>query len=215
MHPIIRLACFILLVAGLSVTSNIIFILPLFLPLFLLFFRSHCTFSSVLPFLKRLRWFFLSLFILNLWFTSATFTLLPNLLGILFALERIIVLIIFVLAAHLLLSTTPIPHIIAALQWYFIPLNIIGFNTDKLAIRLALVLDIVQTVQTLYIKKSPTISKNPIKIISNKASVLLLEVLTQAETTPLRSLEIPKISNPPLWQWVYPLLIFGFLLIGK
>ena len=165
--------------------------------------------------MKRLRWFFLSLFILNLWFTSATFTLLPNILGILFALERIIVLIIFVLAAHLLLSTTPIPHIIAALQWYFIPLNIIGFNTDKLAIRLALVLDIVETVQTLYIKKSPTISKNPIKIISNKASVLLLEVLTQAETTPLRSLEIPKISNPPLWQWVYPLLIFGFLLIGK
>ena len=215
MHPIIRLACFILLVAGLSVTSNIIFILPLFLFVFI----RYCTFSSVLPFLKRLRWFFLSLFILNLWFTSATFTLLPNMLGILLALERVIVLIIFVLAAHLLLATTPTPHIIAALQWYLMPLNIIGFNTDKLATRLALVLDIAQTVQTLYVKKSykksSTISKNPIKIISNKVSGLLLEVLTQAETTPLRSLEIPHISNPPLWQWAYPLLIFGFLLIGK
>jgi len=136
-------------------------------------------------------------------------------LGILLALERVIVLIIFVLAAHLFLSTTPIPHIIAALQFYLIPLNTIGFNTTKLAIRLALVLDIVHTVQTLYIKKSPTNSKNPIKIISNKVSELLLEVITQAETTPLRSLEIPLFSNPPLWQWAYPIVLFGLLLIGK
>jgi len=136
-------------------------------------------------------------------------------LGILLALERVIVLIIFVLAAHLLLSTTPTPHIIAALQWYFIPLNNIGFNPDKLAIRLALVLDIVQTVQTLYIKKSPTMSKNPIKIIRLRVSGLLLEVLTRAETTPLRTLEIPQLSKPPLWQWAYPLFLFGFILIGK
>jgi hypothetical protein len=136
-------------------------------------------------------------------------------LGLLFALQRIIVLIIFVLAAHLFLSTTPIPHIIAALQFYLIPLNMIGFNTDKLAIRLALVLDIVQIVQTLYIKKSPTMSKNPIKIISKRVSGLLLEVLTRAETTPLRSLEIPQFSKPPLWQWAYPLLIFGLIFIGK
>lgn len=136
-------------------------------------------------------------------------------LGILLALERVIVLIIFVLAAHLLLATTSTQHIIAALQWYFIPLNSIGFDTEKLAIRLALVLDIVQTVQTLYIKKSPTMSKNPIKIISKRVSGLLLEVLTRAETTPLRTLEIPHLSKPPLWQWAYPLLIFGLILIGQ
>ncbi len=136
-------------------------------------------------------------------------------LGILFALQRVIVLIIFVLAAHLFLSTTPIPQIIAALQWYFIPLNNIGLNTERLAIRLALVLDIVQVVQTLYIKKSPTMSKNPIKIISHRVSELLLEVLKRAENTPLRSLEIPHLSKPPLVQWAYPLLIFGLIFIGK
>jgi hypothetical protein len=136
-------------------------------------------------------------------------------LGILFALQRVIVLIIFVLAAHLFLSTTPIPHIIAALQFYFIPLNTIGFKTEKLSIRLALVLDIIKTVQTLYINKSPNISKNPIKIISQSVLGLLLEVLKKAEIAPLCTLEIPHFSKPPLWQWIYPLLILGLILIGK
>jgi hypothetical protein len=181
------------------------------LPLFLLF-KAYCPFSSALPLLKRLRWLFLSLFVLNLWFHSPTFTWLPNIDGLLLASERVVTLIIIVLAAHLLISTTSTQKIIAALQWWFIPLNKIGFSTERLAVRLALVLDTVQSVQTLY-TETPLTTKNPIKQISEKVAELFLKVLVQAETTPLRILEIPKIQSPPLWQWSYPLFMFIVILL--
>jgi energy-coupling factor transporter transmembrane protein EcfT len=212
LHPVIRLACFLLLVAGLAVASKTFLVVVV--PLFLLLFKAYCTFSSVLPLLKRLRWLFLSLLILNLWFQSATFTWLPDTAGLLLAMERIGALIIIVLAAHLLISTTPTPEIIAALQWWFIPLNkIIGFSSEKLAVRLALILDTVQTVQNLYTDTPFTPTKNPIKKISERVAGLFAQVLKHAETTPLRTLEISKFQSPPLWQWCYPLLIVVFIII--
>ncbi|WP_349646342.1 hypothetical protein [Candidatus Parabeggiatoa sp. HSG14] len=184
------------------------------LPLLLLF-KVYCPFSSVLPLLKRLRWLFLSLFILNLWFHSPTFTWLPSIDGLLLALERVVALVIIVLIAHLLISTTSTQKIIAALLWWLIPLNKIGFSTERLAVRLALVLDTVQSVQNLYTEIPSTATKNPIKKISERVAGLFLKVLIHAETTPLRTLEIPKLQSPPLWQWGYPLFMLGLILILK
>jgi hypothetical protein len=195
------------------VTSKILFIVVL--PLFILLFKNHCTISSVLSQLKRLRWLFLSLFILNLWFNSPALTWLPNMAGLLLALERVAVLIIIVLAAQLLIMTTPTAEIIAALRWWLMPLNKIGISTERQAVRLALVLDTVTAVQNLYTETPPPIAtKNPIKIISDKMAGLFTQVLIHAETIPLRTLEIPKLKSPPLWQWGYPLLILVFILIS-
>ncbi|MEN8217535.1 MAG: hypothetical protein ABFS56_14430 [Pseudomonadota bacterium] len=173
------------------------------LPLFIWLFKTHCTISSVLPLLKRLRWLFLSLFILNLWFNSPALTM----AGLLLALERVAVLIIIVLAAHLLITTTKTHDIIAALQWWLMPLNKIGISTERLAVRLALVLDTVTAVQNLYTNTLPITTKNPIKIISDRMAGLFTQIFSHAETTPLGTLEIPKLKSPPLWQWGYPLLI--------
>jgi hypothetical protein len=205
MHPVIRLACFFLLVTGLAATSKTMFIVVV--PLFLLLFKARCTFSSVFPLLKRLRWLFLSLLILYLWFNSPTLTWLPSLPSLLLALERIGALIIIVLSAHLLLTTTPTQDIIAALQWWFRPFSKIGFSTERLAVRLALVLDTVQTVQNLYTDTPPTATKNPITKISEKVARLFAQVFIYAERTPLRTLVIPELTKPPLWQWAYPLLL--------
>jgi len=176
-------------------------------PIFLLLFRAYCRFFSVIPLLKRLRWLFLSLFVLHLWLTSADFSWLPSLEGLLLALERIGALIVMVLAAHLLLTTTSTQEMIAALQWWLRPFAKIGFSTDQLAVRLALVLDTVQAVQSCYIDTSTTATKNPLKKISDKVARLFAQVLIQAERTPLRTLEIPQLTNPPWWQWIYPLLL--------
>ncbi len=180
------------------------------LPLLILLFKIHA--SVVLPLLKRLRWLFLSLFILNLWFHSPELTWLPTMAGLLLALERVAVLIIIVLAAHLLITTTKTQDIIAALQWWLRPLNKIGFSTERLAVRLALVLDTVTAVQKLYTNTPTITTKNPIKIISARVAGLFTQVLTHAETTPLATLEIPKLNSPPLWQWGYPLLILLLIL---
>jgi hypothetical protein len=189
LHPIIRLACFILLLIGLTV-SNLFFIVVV--PLFLIIFKYYCSFSSVLPLLKRLRWFFLSLLILNLSFNF-------ELHGLLIALHKIAVLIIIVLAAHLLMFTTSIQELIAALLWWLYPFQKLGFSTERFAVRLSLILETVETVQKLQV--------NPIKKMTETVSDLFIQILHHAETAPLRSLEISETKSPPLWQWIYPMLL--------
>lgn len=219
LHPVIRLACFLLLVAGLAISKTIL-VFALF-PLCLLLFRIYCSFSAVFFLLKRLRWLFLSILILNLWLNSPSFFGLPNLADFLLALGRVIVLIIIVLVAHLLITKTLIQEIIAALQWWFTPLHKIGFSTTRLAVRLALVLDTVQAVQNLYMdtpigqtrRFAPT-SQSPIKRISHKVAELFTQVVIYAETTPLRTLEIPKLQSPPQWQWLYPLFMLVFFWVA-
>jgi len=185
----------------------IVVILPL---LVLLFKHSHV--SLFVPLLKRLRWLFLSLFLLNFWFNSPTFSWFPEIVGLLLAFERVIALIFIVLTAHLLVITTPTNNLIATLLWWFKPLNYLGFSTETLAVRIALVLDIVQVVQNFYTEISLPATKNPIKKISDRVANLFTQVLINAETTPLRTLEIPILQSPPLWQWSYPLFFLIFII---
>jgi energy-coupling factor transporter transmembrane protein EcfT len=197
LHPIIRLACFILLLIGLTV-SNLFFIVVV--PLFLIIFKCYCSFSSVLPLVKRLRWFFLSLLILNLSFSF-------DLHGLLIALHKIAVLIIIVLAAYLLMFTTSIKQLIAALLWWLYPFQKLGFSTLRFAVRLSLILETVESVQKVQVSSAASSSKNPIKKITETVSNLFIHILDHAETAPLRSLEIPETKSPPLWQWIYPMLL--------
>jgi hypothetical protein len=133
-----------------------------------------------LPLLKRLRWFFLSLLVLH-------------------AFHNLAVLIIIVLASHLLMFTTSIQQLIAALLWWLYPFKKLGFETERFAVRLSLIFETVETVQKLQV--------NPIKNITETVSNLFIQILHHAETTPLRSLEIVETKSPPLWQWIYPVLL--------
>lgn len=206
------MTCFLLLVAGLAVaTQTLLVVTP---PLFFWLFKVHCSFRSVIPLLKRLRWLFLSLFILNLWFYSATFSILPNIEGLFLALEKVAVLIVIVLAAHLLLQTTSLSEIITTVQWFLRPLNQVGIQTEKLAVRMALVLDIVKEVQNFYAFPLTTTSQNPIEKISDKLVGLLNQVLIHAEMVPLQTLEIPPLQSPPWWQWSYPGLMIVLIGLG-
>lgn len=153
-----------------------------------------------MPLVKRLRWFFLSLLILNLSFSF-------DLHGLLIALHKIAVLIIIVLAAYLLMFTTSIKQLIAALLWWLYPFQKLGFSTLRFAVRLSLILETVESVQKVQVSSAASSSKNPIKKITETVSNLFIHILDHAETAPLRSLEIPETKSPPLWQWIYPMLL--------
>jgi len=212
LHPIIRIASFFLLIIGLAVAiERFIVLLP-----FLLFLLTRCcTFASLIPLLKRLRWLLLSLFILHLWFSGAEFSGLPSLSGLITALKRTAALVMMIASAHILMSTTPLTELIAALQWWFTPLNNRYFSFDRLAVRLALVLDTVNTVQELKKTTSCTHSAHPFTRLQEWISQLLIQVVTQAEHAPLRRLEIPQLAAPPGWQWSYPALMLIFMLIPQ
>ena len=196
MHPAIRLICFLLLVIGLVITNNILFIILIIL----LFFIYKCPISPIITILIRLRWLFLSILILNLFFNSDIF----NITNLFVVIEKITTLIIIILAANLFLTITTTQEIIAALQWWLLPLTKLGFPTERLAVRIALVLDTVQIVQKFY----TDINSN----ISNKPTELFAKVLTCANTIPLCFLEIPELSRPSWWQWIYPLIILILIL---
>ncbi len=211
MHPIIRLACFLLLVAGLAATRHGLFIIAV--PVFLGLFKYHCTFREILPLLRRLRWLFLSLLILNLWFSTPELHLVPSLQGMMSALEHITALIILVLAAHLLLRTTPTTEIIAALTWWLSPLRTLGVRIEMIALRLSLVLDTVREVQALSLQLPPRKPvQNRIQYITASVSHLFITVSHHAENTALRCLEIPELVPIPWQQWAYPLLLTVLIL---
>lgn len=202
MHPVIRIACFILLITGLA--NNSLLIWTVLFPLLTVLSRLEQAATPTVALLNRLRWLFLSIFILHLWFSGAEFSWLPSWQGWLHAIERVGALIFIVLAAHVLLRTTSRIEIIAALQWWLNPLNRLGLATERLAIRLALVLETVEEVQTLYTaqreEKQPRYS---LQAIGQRVADLLNQVAQRAEHAPLHTLEIPEVITPAWWQWWY------------
>ncbi|HHB91760.1 MAG TPA: hypothetical protein ENK59_00920 [Thioploca sp.] len=165
-----------------------------------MFIIYKCPISPIIIILIRLRWLFLSILILNLFFSSDIF----NILNLFIVIEKVIILISIILAANLFLTITTTQEIIASLQWWFLPLTKLGFPTERLAVRIALVLDTVQIVQNFYTDiNSDT---------NNKPTELFAKVLTCANTIPLYFLEIPELSKPPWWQWIYPLIILILIL---
>jgi hypothetical protein len=205
MHPVIRIINFILFIAGLAATRHLMFFIAI--PIFLWIFIQHCTFRETFPLLKRLRWLFLSLLILNVWFSSPELQWLPDFQGTILGVERIIALIIMVLASHLLLHTATTAEIIAATVWWLRPFAYIGCSTEKIALRLTLVLDTVKEVQQFYTEHIPNRSGSPLQQISERVSHLFLQVSECAETSPLRCLEIPTLPKVPRIQWIIPCML--------
>lgn len=212
MHPTIRLANFILLIAGFAVASRFFIVL---LPLLLIWLALHQHLLNLLRLLKRFRWLFLSIFVFNLWSNTTGLTWWPSGYDIWLAVERVIVLISMVTVAHLFILTTPIQDIVAGLRWWLTPLQRLKFPSDRFAIRIALILDTVQLAQSLYTETPAPQTNNPIKKISDKFSELFTTIAHQAEIAPLQQFEIKELTVPPWWQWSYPLLIGLLIWTGK
>ena len=211
MHPIIRIGCFVLLVMGLAMGKWLLYLscLPL-----LIYFLRHGHWQSLRKLLKRLRWLFISLFVLHLWFHGSDLTWIPSQAGLFIAVEKTFVLILMVFTAHTLLIMTPVHALIAAIQWWFKPLRIIGFNAQTLAIRLALTLETLNHVHELYQQQTKQDAPNPIAHISQRATALFQSVAKRAEKAPLSQFEIPQLPAPPIWQWIYPFSLITIMVMS-
>lgn len=212
MHPAIRFISFILLVIGLATLNLSIFICAVIILGILC--KRYCALKEVVFLTKRLKWLFLSLFILNLWFNTSEFTWLPELTGLIIAIKRITILVSIVIVAHLFVITTSTNTIIAVLNWWFCPLKKVGISTERLAIRLALVLDTLELAKEMPIKQNydgHKLSYRWLEKMSDYTGHLFIQTFNCAESEPLRTLTIPKLQPPPIWQWFYP--IFLILLI--
>lgn len=207
MHPAIRIAVFLLFTATLTFDRNLLYSALAGLILALLAWR-WCPLGPLWRALSRLRWFFLSLLLLGLWLPPLAGDYLS---GLRFGLSHIGLLILLVLAAQLLLATTATPALIAALDWLLSPLRRLGLPTARFSLRLALVLDTVREMQTLYprLPDPPQPERHPLDKIGSRAAELFLQAMHRGETAPLVEVELAALQPPPAWQWLYPLGLLG------
>jgi len=221
-HPVIRIAIFIILAAALSIGNANILLLAALAVAAAYGITANIPPVTVLKMLRRMRWLFLSLFIIYCWFTPGTplplalpasiLAWLPTLQGLEEASIRITSLVIIALAVHLLLHITSREQLLGAIYWWLKPLGYVGIPYERLAIRMALVLETVPKVQPLIhqalAEHSQTDSGTPGAILAHTgqvAAALYQNVLTHAEQQACHSIEIPAVISPPVWQWLFPM----------
>jgi hypothetical protein len=198
----------------------------LMLPLYL---YQPGLFTSALKMLKKLKWLFISIVSFYLLFalikSASEAFILASLRE---AVYRIIVLILIICAVNLLLQTTPKEQILSALLWLLSPFKLIGFDSDRLALRAVLTIEYFEMVSerlTKIKRLNQTQSDIPHDVTRNhkqtlfhrlkqffvnlaqQSAIILREILHEAEQTPSRIYRIECVQPPGFMQLLTATLI--------
>ncbi len=167
--------------------------------------------------LWRMRWFFLSIFIIYFWMTPGEpivgglgYAWLPTWEGVVGGLQRVVVLVMLVLGVQLLILTTKRDQLISAIYWLFFPLGLLGISRERLAVRIFLVLESVAEVQVLAGEARERYSVQSSKVVGLAKSVadLISNVVFRAHDRRLVTVDLSLDDAPPSWQWSIPLALF-------
>lgn len=223
MHAAIKIMSFLVFGAAISTGKGQVLLAGLLLVVPLYFFTEQTHLHSALVMLKRLKWLFVSILIVYLFFTPGQL-LVPDLLwgptveGLLQGLLRIAALVLLVIAVNLLIAGTEQEEFLSAVLWCLRPLSIFGLSHERIAIRITLTLDTVSQVRKKFQEDSSTINveteASKLNAISGKASRLFESAISSAESESLREITVPEETSPPVQQWLIPLgLVVLFTLI--
>lgn len=223
MHAAIKIMSFLVFGAAISTGKWQVLLAGLLLVFPLYFFTEQTHLHSALVMLKRLKWLFVSILIVYLFFTPGQL-LVPDLLwgptveGLLQGLLRIAALVLLVIAVNLLIAGTEQEEFLSAVLWCLRPLSIFGLSHERIAIRITLTLDTVSQVRKKFQEDSSTINveteASKLNAISGKASRLFESAISSAESESLREITVPEETSPPVQQWLIPLgLVVLFTLI--
>jgi len=221
-HPAIRIICFVVLTASLSLGHALnIAIAAAILGFF--YWHLHAqAWPATWRLLRRMRWFFLSIAIIYLWLTpgqplfpepSQFAAWMPTAEGLTQGVLRVAALILMVAAASLLLQSTPRDQILAAIRWLLTPLGILGFPHERFAVRVTLTLAVVSQMQNKVrdvLAVTPSSAK-PWSRIGEVAATLFAVTLQEADQAPCVPIEVPNKRPPPPIQWVLPVLLFAVM----
>ena len=243
MHAVIKIVCFLVFGTAMAMGAKPVllvgFILVASLYLFELVRGVPTQLYNALKMLKRLRWLFLSIFVVYLFFTPGIL-LLPDVFwgptqeGLLQGLLRIAVLVLIVAAVNMLIGSTEQTEFLSAVSWCLRPLSWLGLSHERLAVRISLTLAAVGVLRTAYrhetrddisetvIAKSvespsseTTFAEPKLMAIAKTAHRLFAKVIDDAEHMSLQTVTLPEQSHPPLLQWAIPVLLATLLLAVK
>lgn len=164
--------------------------------------------------LKRLRWLLLSLLVLYVWFNGTEISLIPSLAGLMLGLEKLMALVLMVMAAHLLLVTSDTRTIIAALLWWLEPLRRLGVESESIAIRLTLTLGVLKHIAEVYPQTPKFVLKRPIAQITEYLLNVFQSVNARAEQAELSAIEFEPMTKPHYTQWLYSVVIVVLIILS-
>jgi len=220
MHPLIRIVSFLVFAALVATGHAAQLVFATLLVAVGYGVTANAQLKVAWPLLRRMRWLFLSLLIVYLWFTPGQPLLpaiasQPTLEGVLEGLQRISALALLALAASLLMQSMTREALIAALYRLLSPLRWLRVQPERIAVRITLTLEAVTEVQQLLaeqLREHPAdASRNPVARISAVSAGLFQAVIVRAENTPCTTLNITTGDRPPTVQWLMPLALSGIL----
>ena len=232
MHPIIRVVTFFVFSLSMAFGHALHLVLAAVLLVLGYILEQKSQFTSNWLMLKRMRWLFLSIFIVYFWFTpgepliSAIQNYSPSVEGIRMGFYRVCSLIFIVLAVTLLVRTIEKNELVSSILWLLKPLHFIGFPHERLAVRMALTLDYVIEVQDVYTSKSDSNQTKSeegdvihgsetnqsqlsqrLNKLSESSTQLFEKILQRAKLTESHEIIVKLEYRPPVLQWCYPAVL--------
>jgi len=218
MHPVIRVFSAIVAIAFLATPAWGEVLLVQMISTGLLVSKDKALLLPALKMLGRLKWLYLSIFIVYGWFTPGqsvsalhmvNAAYLPTIEGLQAGALRVSVLIAIVSVVAGLLQTMEKDKLVAAIVWLTLPLQKVGLDSQRFALLLVLTLDRVLHSETA-VRELLREKKQRAGLLNMASAIIagsLLRVENSASQEQVVAINLDEISSPPPWQWLIPLVL--------
>jgi len=223
LHPVVRIICFIIFALFLALGGPLQVVWGGLLVGILFSISGFQVVKRAWPMLRRMRWFFLSIFLIYLFMTPgepiisvlAPPSWLPTQEGVLAAIHRISVLILMVLAVHWLLLYTPRQALVSALYQLVWPLGCLGLSRERFAVRVGLVFEAMEPVQQLVAHRAVQVKggDKDLNRYANIAAGLMTDIIALSDKVECRSIDVDVATTPPPLQWGWVLVMFVVMML--
>lgn len=207
-HPVIRVASFLVLAIFLALGQPQHLLLISVFIVMCYFALGWPAVRAAGPMLWRMRWFFLSILLVYLWLSPGPLTWMSAWHGA----YRVLVLVLMVFAVHALLSLSSRNELVSAIYCLAWPLSLLGISRQRLAVRVALVLEYVPRVQQICLEREPALGDGRIARAANTSVALYAATLAQASSSTPHELELDVSAAPSRREWMLPLALVVLLL---
>jgi len=216
MHPLIRLICFIIFAAFVSLGQFSVLVLGTVLVLAIWLISKQGPAPKVWRMLKRMKVFYFSILLIYLWFTPGEIIFSffdswsPTYEGLFQALERIFALCLLVFAVETLLRLTPRKLLLTGLYYLAAPFVLLGLNRDQFIVRIMLTLDLVSSDPKVQVKNKKQAFKDYLNDITQRLADKIADTINMKTTSEPMIFELQ--APPSKMQWMWPVSLFVLFL---
>ncbi len=214
MHPVIRISIFLIFTYFIVQNKPGQLILAGFILFGASLFQTKYNLALMWKMVWRLKWFYISIFILFYFSSPNNIPGVSEFYGVYVALIKITALMLIVIAVIIFIISIPRPELIVALIYLSRPLGIVGFSSDRFAVRLFLIIEFAETIPEIITNTNVTQETSKIKKIVFSLSSIVNEIYDLAENSECKKIQYDNIKLPRYYQWSYLIFTVGLFYIS-